>query len=84
MIILHFTICIRYTITFPDQENDFLPLRTVSMLKFPENAHFDRLKTISKRVESMADKFSNYVPNTVVMAFEIIDLQVVCVGWYLG
>jgi hypothetical protein len=54
------------------------------MLKFPENVHFDLLRVISKRVESMADKFSNYVPNTVVMAFEIMDLQVVSVGWYLG
>ena len=50
-----------YTIIFPGQENDFLPLR---MLNLPENAHFDLLKVISKRVESMADKFSNYVPNT--------------------
>ena len=49
---------------FPGQENDFLPLRTVSMLNLPENAHFELLKVISKRVESMADKFSNYVPNT--------------------
>jgi hypothetical protein len=55
-----------YTIIFQGQENDFLPLRTVSMLKFPENVHFDLLKVISKRVESMADKFSNYVPNTFV------------------
>jgi hypothetical protein len=54
------------------------------MLKFPENAHFDRLKVISKRVESMADKFRIYVPNTAVMTFEIIDLQVVCAEWYLG
>jgi hypothetical protein len=54
------------------------------MLKFPENVHFDLLRVISKRVESMADKFSNYVPNTVVMASEIMDLQVVSVGWYLG
>jgi hypothetical protein len=39
-----------------------------SMLKFPENVHFNLLKVISKRVESMADKFSNYVPNTFVEA----------------
>jgi hypothetical protein len=57
-----------YTIIFPGQENDFLPLRTVSMLNLPENAHFDLLKVISKRVESMADKFRNYVPNTSVEA----------------
>jgi hypothetical protein len=64
MIILHGTICIMHTTIFPGQENDFLPLRTVSMLNLPENAHFDILKVISKRVESTADKFSNYVPNT--------------------
>ena len=73
-----------YTIIFPGQENDFLPLRTVSMSKFPENIHFDLLKVISKRVESMADKFSNYVPNTVVMAFEIIGLVIIYVVWYLS
>jgi hypothetical protein len=32
----------------------------------------------------MADKFSNYVPNTFVKALEIIDLQLVCVGWFLS
>jgi hypothetical protein len=61
---LHGTICIMHTTIFPGQENDFLPLRTVSMLNLLENAHFELLKVISKRVESMADKFSNYVPNT--------------------
>jgi hypothetical protein len=68
MIILHGTICIMHTTVLSGQENDFLSLRTVSMLKFPENVHFDLLKVISKRVESMADKFSNYVPNTFVEA----------------
>jgi hypothetical protein len=38
------------------------------MLKIPENVHFDLLKVIGKRVESMADKFRNYVPNTSVDA----------------
>jgi hypothetical protein len=32
----------------------------------------------------MADKFSNYVPNTLLKALPIIDLQLVCVGWYLS
>jgi hypothetical protein len=57
-----------HTTIFPGQENDFWSLRTVSMLKFRENVHFDLLKVISKRVESMADKFRNYVPNTSVEA----------------
>jgi hypothetical protein len=68
-----------YTIIFPGQENAFLPLRTVSMLNLPENAHFDLLKVISKRVESIANKFSNYVPNTSPNDLAIIDLQMVCV-----
>jgi hypothetical protein len=68
-----------YTIIFSDQENDFLSLRTVSVLKFPETAHFDLLKVISKRVNSMANKFSNYVPNTSPNEIAIIDLQMVCV-----
>jgi hypothetical protein len=57
-----------HTTFSPGLENDFLSLRTVSMLKIPENVHFDLLKVISKRVESMADKFRNYVPNTSVEA----------------
>jgi hypothetical protein len=77
MIILHFTICTMYTIIFPDQENDFLSLKTVSMLNLPENVHFDLLKVISKRVELMADKFSNYVPNTFVKSLAIIGLVIV-------
>jgi hypothetical protein len=68
MIILHGTICIMHTTIIPGRENDFLSLKTVSMLNLPENAHFDLLKVISKRVESMTDKFSNYVPNTSVEA----------------
>jgi hypothetical protein len=68
-----------HTTIFPGQENDFLSLRTVSMLKFPENAHFDRLKVISIRVESIANKFSNYVPNTSPNDLAIIDLLMVCV-----
>jgi hypothetical protein len=68
MIILQLNIYIMYTTIVPGPRNDFLPLRIVSMLKFPENAHFDLLKVISKRVESMADKFRNYVPNTSVEA----------------
>jgi hypothetical protein len=73
-----------YTTIVPGPRNDFLPLRIVSMLKFPENAHFDLLQVISKRVESMADTFNNYVQNIFVKALEIIDLQLVCVGWYLS
>jgi hypothetical protein len=57
-----------HTTIFPGQENDFLPLRTVSMSNLPENAHFDLQKVVIKRVESMADKFSNYVPNTFLKA----------------
>jgi hypothetical protein len=45
------------------------------VLKFPETAHFDRLKVISKRVESIANKFSNYVPNTSPNDLAIIDLR---------
>jgi hypothetical protein len=71
-----------YTIIFPGPRNDFLPLRTVSMLKLPENANIERLQAISKRVKSMADKFSNYVPNISPNDLEIIDLQVVCVRCY--
>jgi hypothetical protein len=56
MIILHGTIFIMHTTIFPGQENDFFPLRTVSMLNLPENSHFNLLKVISERVESMADK----------------------------
>jgi hypothetical protein len=66
MIILRGTILVLHTINFPGQETDFLSLITVSMLRMSENANFNLLKVISKRVESMADKFSNYVPNTVV------------------
>jgi hypothetical protein len=84
MIILHGTICIMHTTIFPGQENDFLPLRTVSMLNLPENAHFDLLKAISKRVESMADKFSNYVPNTFKKDLEIIGLGIVSVRCYMS
>jgi hypothetical protein len=73
-----------YTIIFPDQENDFLSLKTVSMLNLPENVHFDLLKVISKRVELMADKFSNYVPNTFVKSLAIIGLVIIYVGWYLS
>jgi hypothetical protein len=73
-----------YTIIFLGQESNFLPLRTVSMLKFPENVHFELLKVISKRVESMADKFSNYVPNTFVEALSITGLVAIYVGWYLS
>jgi hypothetical protein len=47
--------------------------------KFLETAHFDLLKVISKRVESMANKFNNYVPNTSPNELAIIDLQMVCV-----
>jgi hypothetical protein len=59
MIILRGTILVLHTIIFPGQETDFLSLITVSMLRMSENANFNM-------VESMADKFSNYVPNTVV------------------
>jgi hypothetical protein len=48
MIILHGNIVIMNTTIFPDHENDFMPLRTVSMLNLPENAHFDLLKVIRK------------------------------------
>ena len=68
----------------PGQENNFWPLRTVAMLNLPENAHFDLLKVISKRVEFMADKFNKYVLNNFVKALQIIDLQLVCVGWNLS
>jgi hypothetical protein len=54
------------------------------MLNLPENAHFDLLKVISKRVESMTDKFSNYVPNTFVKSLAIIGLVIIYVGWYLS
>ena len=84
MIILQFNIYIIHTTIVPGPRNDFLPLRIVSMLKFPENAHFDLLQVISKRVESMADEFNNYQSNTFVNALEIIDLQLVYVGWYLS
>jgi hypothetical protein len=77
MIILHGTISKMHTIIISGQENDFLPLRAVSMLNLPENAHFDLLKVISKRVEPIADKFSNYVPNTFVKSFEIIIIYCV-------
>jgi hypothetical protein len=73
-----------HTTIIPGRENDFLPLRTVSMLNLPENAHFDLLKVISKRVESMTDKFSNYVPNTFVKSLAIIGLVIIYVGWYLS
>ena len=73
-----------YTTVVPGQENDFLPLRTVSVLNLPENAHFDLLQVISKRVESMADTFNNYVQNTFVKALEIIGLVIIYVGWYLS
>ena len=84
MIILHVNIYIIHTTSFPGQENDFLPLRTVSMLNVSENAHFDLLKVISKRVESMADTFNNYVQNTFVKALKIIGLVIIYVGWYLS
>ena len=61
-----------------------MSLKTVSMLNLPENAHFDLLKVISKRVESMTDKFSNYVPNTFVKSLAIIGLVIIYVGWYLS
>jgi hypothetical protein len=32
----------------------------------------------------MADKFSNYVPNTFAKSFEIIGLVIIYVGWYLS
>jgi hypothetical protein len=47
------------------------------MLNLPENAHFDLLKVISKRVEPIADKFRIYVPNTFVKSFEIIIIYCV-------
>jgi hypothetical protein len=84
MIILHGTICIMHTTIIPGQEYDFLPLRTVSMLNLPENANFNRLKIVSKRVESMADKFSNYVPNTVVKALSFIGLVIIYDGCYMS
>jgi hypothetical protein len=73
-----------HTTIIPGRENDFLSLKTVSMLNLPENAHFDLLKVISKRVESMTDKFSNYVPNTFVKSLAIIGLVIIYVGWYLS
>ena len=73
-----------HTTVVPDPRNDFLPLRIVSMMKFPENAHFDLLKVISKRVEPMADTFNNYQSNTFVNALEIIGLVIIYVGWYLS
>ena len=73
-----------HTTIVPGPRNDFLPLRIVSMLKFLENAHFDLLKVISKRVESMADTFNNYVQNTFVKALKIIGLVIIYVGWYLS
>ena len=73
-----------YTIIFPDQGNDFLPLRTVSMLKLSEKEHFHLLQVISKRVELIIAKFKNHVPNTFIYALEIIDLQVVCIRCYLS
>ena len=68
MIILHVNIYIIHTTSFPGQENDFLPLRTVSMLNLSENAHFDLLKVINKSVKSMADKFRSYALNYFVKA----------------
>ena len=73
-----------HTTIVPGPRNDFLPLRIVSMLKFSENAHFDLLQVISKRVDSMADDFNNYQSNTFVKALEILGLVIICVGWYLS
>jgi hypothetical protein len=47
------------------------------MLKNPKSGHCNLLQTIiSKKVESMADKSSNYAPNTVLEAVEIIGLGI--------
>jgi hypothetical protein len=82
--ILQGTIFIKHTIIFPDPRNDFLPLITVSMLNLPENANFNLLKVISKRVESMADKFSNYVTNTDIKPLHYFGVVIIYVGWFLG
>ena len=86
MRILHGAIFIMHTIIFPGPRNDYLPFRTVCMyVEIPENAIFDLLQVIiSKRVQSVADKFRNYVPNTLVNPVEIIGLVIIYVGWYLS
>jgi hypothetical protein len=66
MRILQDSIFHKHTLFLLGHRNDFLSLRTVSVLKLPEMHIFNLLQVISKRVKSEADKFSHYVPNTVV------------------
>jgi hypothetical protein len=50
------------------------------MWKIP---HFDQLKEISKRVESVAEKNCQYVSNPFYKALEFKGLAIISFGWYL-
>jgi hypothetical protein len=54
------------------------------VLKFLENDHFDLLKVISKRVESMADKFAKSEPKPFPNDIEMVGPVIIYVGCHLS